>query len=286
MSALVVSPCVSAPLAGALVYISTTGDALLGGASLFALSLGMGVPLILVGAGGGRWLPRAGGWMLEVKAFFGVLLLGIAISLLSRILPGTISILLWAVLVIVYAVHLGNWGQSQERSSWSKTRLGLSLVLAAYGLTLLLGGLAGQQDLRFPLRFAASPVVGSEQAVAKPLFRRFDTVAALNVALQQAQADGRPVVLDLYADWCTSCKVMEHEVFARPDVQGLAAQVTFLQLDITANRREHSDFLQRYGLFGPPALLFIQPDGQELASARVQGELNARQFVAQVNKLL
>lgn len=286
VSALVVSPCVSAPLAGALVYISTTGDALLGGASLFALSLGMGVPLILVGAGGGRWLPRAGGWMLEVKAFFGVLLLGIAISLLSRILPGTISILLWAVLTIVYAVHLGNWGQSQERSSWSKTRLGLSLVLAAYGLTLLLGGLAGQQDLRFPLRFAASPVVGIGQTAVSPLFRRFDTVAALNAALQQAQADGRPVVLDLYADWCTSCKVMEHEVFARPEVQALAEQVTFLQLDITANRSEHSDFLQRYGLFGPPALLFIQPDGQELASARVQGELNARQFVAQVNKLL
>src|SRR5690606_12732237 len=238
VSALVVSPCVSGPLAGALVYISTTGDALLGGASLFALSLGMGVPLLLVGAGGGRWLPRAGGWMLEVKAFFGVLLLGIAISLLSRMLPGTISILLWALLSIVYAVHLGNWGQSQERSSWSKTRLGLSLVLAAYGLTLLLSGLAGQQDLRFPLRFAASPAAGIGQTAVSPLFRRFDSVPALQAALQQAQADGRPVVLDLYADWCASCKVMEHEVFTHPDVQALAAQVTFLQLDNTANRSE------------------------------------------------
>src|SRR5690606_34681801 len=159
---------------------STTGDALLGGASLFALSLGVGVPLLLVGAGGGRWLPRAGGWMLEVKAFFGVLLLGIAISLLSRMLPGTISILLWAVLAIVYAVHLGDWGQSQERRRWSKVRLGSSLVSAAYGLTLLLSGVGGRQNLRFRLRFGASPAAGSGQTAVSRLYRRPDSVPTLH----------------------------------------------------------------------------------------------------------
>lgn len=285
ISALVVSPCVSAPLAGALVYISTTGDALLGGASLFALSLGMGVPLILVGAGGGKWLPRAGGWMLEVKAFFGVLLLGVAISLLSRLLPGNVSILLWSLLAIVYAAHLGNFGQSESLSSWGKTRRGLSIALMVYGISLLLAGLAGHDDPLKPLAFVSAPAQsGPEQQ--KPLFVRYDSVEGMQAAMEKASAAGRPVVVDLYADWCASCKVMEREVFSHPSVQALGDKITFIQLNMTDNTPEQSTFLQQHGLFGPPSLLFYKADGNELTSARIQGELGPEQFVGQVGKLL
>ncbi len=285
ISALVVSPCVSAPLAGALVYISTTGDALLGGASLFALSLGMGLPLILVGAGGGQWLPRAGGWMLEVKAFFGVLLLGVAISLLSRLLPGTITLLLWALLAIVYAVHLGSFGQNTLLSGWGKTRRGLSIALLVYGISLLLAGLAGQNDPLRPLAFISGPAAKSIQQ-EEPLFSRYDSVKALKTAMEQASLQRKPVVIDLYADWCASCKVMEKEVFNRPSVKSFADKIVFLQLDITDNSQEQSAFLQEHGLFGPPSLLFYQADGQELDSARIQGELGPQQFIRQVQKVL
>lgn len=283
ISALVVSPCVSAPLAGALVYISTTGDALLGGASLFALSLGMGVPLILVGAGGGKWLPKAGGWMLEVKAFFGVLLLGVAISLISRMLPGSVTLILWAMLIITYAAHVGNWGET-VKNGWGKTRLGFSVVLLSYGLSLLVGGLAGQQDILRPLSFMAG--TPSAAVTEAPLFSRFRSVAELQQAQRAAQEAGRPVVVDLYADWCASCAVMEKNVFQHPDVRALGTHVTFLQLDMTANEAEHTAYLQAAGLFGPPAMLFFRADGRENQSLRVQGELNAQQFAGRVRALL
>ncbi len=311
ISALVVSPCVSAPLAGALVYISTTGDAVLGGASLFALSLGMGLPLILVGAGGGSWLPKAGRWMIEVKAFFGVLLLGVAISLLSRLIPGSITLLLWALLLIVYAMHLGSFGQSEVLSSWGRARRGLSVAMLVYGISLMLSGLAGQDDPLQPLAFAASGKVGGNGAVGgylkeyglaernlaenglmgnelteKTLFSRYDSVPQLQQALQQASLQNKPVVIDLYADWCASCKTMEKNVFNQPEILALAEQAVFLQLDITDNSDEQIDFLQQHGLFGPPSLLFYQSNGRELSTARVQGELGPEQFVQQLQKIL
>jgi len=285
ISALVVSPCVSAPLAGALVYISTTGDALLGGASLFALSLGMGLPLILVGAGGGKLLPKSGGWMLEVKAFFGVLLLGVAISLISRLLPGSVSLLLWSLLAIIYAMHLGDFGQQKGLSGFGKTRRGLSIALLTYGISLLLAGLAGQEDPLSPLAFVSAPVQATS-VQQRPLFDRYRLVEPLNRAIEQARLDNKPVVVDLYADWCASCKVMEKEVFNQPQVRTLANQAIFLQLDLTENSEEHQNFLQQHGLFGPPSLLFYQTGGQELTSARVQGELNAQAFIQQLQKVL
>ena len=296
ISALVVSPCVSAPLAGALVYISTTGDAVLGGASLFALSLGMGLPLILVGAGGGRWLPKAGSWMIEVKAFFGVLLLGVAISLLSRLIPGSVTLLLWSLLLIVYAMHLGSFGQSDALSSWGRTRRGLSVAMLVYGISLMLSGLAGQDDPLQPLAFAANGktlISGSTGTYAaesrspeRALFSRYDSVTQLQQALQQASLQDKPVVVDLYADWCASCKTMEKTVFNQPEVQALTDQAVFLQLDITDNRDDQVNFLQQHGLFGPPSLLFYQRNGQELSAARVQGELGPQQFVQQIKKVL
>ena len=221
--------------------------------------------------------------MLEVKAFFGVLLLGIAISLLSRLLPGPVTLLLWAVLIVVYAVHIGNWGEAAKQG-WGKTRLGLSVVLLAYGLSLLVGGLAGQSDMVRPLGFLAGSA--TETTAEAPVFRRFRSVAELQQAQQAAQMAGRPVVVDLYADWCTSCKVLEKQVFQQPEVKALTADVTLLQLDITANEPEHTAFMQALGVFGPPAIMFYRGSGEEALNLRVQGEVDAREFAARVQALL
>lgn len=284
ISALVVSPCVSAPLAGALVYISTTGDAWLGGGALFMLSLGMGAPLLLVGAGGGRLLPKAGMWMIAVKQFFGVVLLGIAISLVSRFIPASLSLALWGLLILVYAANLGLGGELT--SGWQKTRRGIAAAMALYSGALLIGALAGHADPLQPLAGLSRPAITSDtQTASVELFERIDTTAELNQRLQLAQHNGEVVVLDFYADWCTACKDMEKRVFSREtgDYQG---QVRFLQLDITDNSAEQVAFLNRYHLFGPPALLYFNAHGQEEESLRTLGEIDFEQWRAQLNRLM
>lgn len=284
VSALVVSPCVSAPLAGALIYISTTGDALLGGGALFALSLGMGAPLLLVGAGGGRLLPKSGMWMVAVKNFFGVVLLAIAISLVARFVPGHLSLGLWGILALVYAAHLGTGGTVQ--TGWQKTRLGLAAVLAIYSTSLLLGALAGHTDPLQPLASLNKASGGAEDgADSAPLFQRTASVETLTAQLQAAQSKDEVAVLDLYADWCTSCQEMEENVFSRTDAGRYSGEIRFLQLDITRNSTEQIDFLQSHGLFGPPALLFFDEQGLELASMRTLGDIDLEQWQAHLQTL-
>lgn len=281
ISALVVSPCVSAPLAGALIYISTTGDALLGGAALFALSMGMAVPLLLVGAGGGKLLPRAGLWMVAVKNFFGVILLALAISLLARFLLASISLALWGLLALVYAVHLGSY---EVKSGWQKTRRGLAAALALYAAALLIGALAGQHD---PLQLLAG-LVGSNHSNAhqeQPLFTPVQSVDKLMEQMQIAKAQSLPVVLDFYADWCASCKVMEKQVFSKINPQNYTNKVVFLQLDMTENTAQHSTLLQQYQLFGPPALLYFDQNGAEISSLRTLGEIGLEAFQGQLQQL-
>ncbi|WP_036218196.1 protein-disulfide reductase DsbD [Marinospirillum minutulum] len=284
ISALVVSPCVSAPLAGALIYISSTGDALLGGAALFALSLGMGVPLLLVGAGGGRLLPRAGVWMLAVKNFFGVLLLALAISLLARFLPASISLTLWGLLALVYAVHLGS---GEIKTSWQKTRRGLAAALAIYAVALLMGVLAGQDDPLQPLaglmgKSSLVTVAGEQQT----LFTKTDSVKQLKQQLLLAKNQSLPVVLDFYADWCASCKVMEKQVFNQINPQNFVNQLVFLQLDLTKNTPEQSALLEEYQLFGPPALLYFSSEGTEVVALRTLGEIGLSTFQNQLQTLV
>jgi len=284
ISALVVSPCVSAPLAGALIYISSTGDALLGGAALFALSLGMGVPLLLVGAGGGRLLPRAGVWMLAVKNFFGVLLLALAISLLARFLPASISLTLWGLLALVYAVHLGS---GEIKTGWQKTRRGLAAALAIYAVALLVGALAGQDDPLQPLaglmgKSSLVTVAGKQQT----LFTKTDSVKQLKQQLLLAKNQSLPVVLDFYADWCASCKVMEKQVFNQINPQNLVNQLVFLQLDLTKNTPEQSALLEEYQLFGPPALLYFSSEGAEVVALRTLGEIGLSTFQNQLQTLV
>lgn len=284
VSALVVSPCVSAPLAGALIFISTTGNAWLGGGALFALSLGMGAPLLLVGAGGGRLLPKAGMWMVAVKNFFGVVLLAIAISLVARFVPGHLSLALWGLLALVYAAHIGLGGSVQ--TGWQKTRRGLAAALAIYSTSLMLGAMAGHTDPLQPLaglNNATGRTVSSVEL--EPLFQRTASVDTLIAQLKSAQSNGQVAVLDLYADWCTSCQEMEDKVFSRTSAQRYAGDVRFLQLDITRNNAEQIEFLQQHGLFGPPALLFFDTAGNEQTQLRTLGEIDLEQWQVQLQTL-
>lgn len=282
ISALIVSPCVSAPLAGALIYISTTGDALLGGSVLFVMSLGMGIPLLLVGLGGGKYLPKAGMWMMQVKAAFGVILLGVAIVLVSRIVSETLSVYLWAVLCIVYAVHLSPF-QSGD-NSWEKTRQGVALILLIYGAALLTSGLAGKPSLYKPLGYFFS-VSGDVNSIKKqPLFNRMQDPALIENAMQQAKGNGKIVVVDMYADWCTACLEMEKDVFSNSNLKAYSNNISFLQLDLTENTAAQQAFLSKYGVFGAPTLLFFSSNG-DLINVR-QGEMDLAQFNSMLQSTL
>lgn len=277
LSALIVSPCISAPLAAALVYISTTGDALLGGLALLALGLGMGTPLIVLGTSGASLLPKAGAWMNQVKIFFGVLLLAVAIWLLERILPAGVGLLLWAWLAIVYAVVLGAFEPATKHSQ--RLVKGIAWVLLSYGILAFAGVLMGNNQPFQPL--AERTVVGKTES-AHAVF--FTTTQVSELQKQIDNAAGL-VMLDLYADWCISCKIMDKAIFQQADVQRQLNQVRWLQLDLTANNAEQRAFLQQHGIFGPPTILFFQ-DGQEVPNSRLVGELSKAEFMEKVRPLL
>ncbi|WP_228160581.1 protein-disulfide reductase DsbD [Marinobacter bohaiensis] len=285
LSALIVSPCVSAPLAGSLLYISTTQDAVLGGMALLALGLGMGIPLILVAVGGRRWLPKTGPWMQTVKAFYGVMLLAVTIWLLERLLPGWVTLILWGLLAAVTGVQLGAF--EAARVGWQRTWKGAGLVLFAYAIALIGGGLAGGVDPLRPLApFTAQPtLVHNGTNDAETIFRRVDSPGALRNALADAASAGRPVMLDFYADWCISCKVMERNVFSAPAVRSALAPLTLLQIDVTDNTAEQQALLDELGLFGPPAILFFDAAGEERINARIMGEMDREQFLSHLERL-
>ena len=286
LSALVVSPCVSAPLAGALVYLSTTGDAWLGGSALLALGLGMGAPLIVLGTSGASMLPKAGGWMDKVKAFFGVLLIGVAIWLLSRFLDATIVLAMWGALALIYAVSLG----ALDKADTGKQQVvrGFAVLLLIYGAAAVTGALLGNDDPLQPLKssHAVSVTAGaSHQAEASP-FTMVKSRAELNAAVKQhlqTNPDGA-VMLDYYADWCIACKVMEKEVFHHADVQQYWPDMLWLQVDVTEQTDEQVAMMEEYNLFGPPSMLFFTSDG-ELKDLRILGEMHKAEFLAHVDKV-
>jgi len=286
LSALIVGPCVAPPLMGALIYIGQTGDPWLGGAALFALSMGMGAPLIAIGTAGGKLLPRAGGWMDAVKAVFGVLLLGVAIWLLERILPATLVMVLWGVLALISAVYLGALEPIREGGSgWRKLWKGLGVVLLLYGALLLIGASTGGKDPLQPLgqmRLAG----GSATAPAHLEFKRIKSVADLEQELTTAAAQGRPVMLDFYADWCVSCKEMEKYTFSDPDVIEALRGATLLQADVTANDKTDQALLRHFNLIGPPAILFWNGTEQERKNFRVVGFMPAETFAAHTRQAL
>jgi thiol:disulfide interchange protein DsbD len=279
LSALIVSPCVAAPLAGALVFISQTGDVLQGGTALFALASGMSVPLLLVGLSAGSVLPRAGVWMESVKRFFGFLMLALALYMVAPVLPAWVAMLAWGALLLVAAVFLRVFDRLPDASS-AVLRLfkGLGVVLALLGAAQIVGVLSGGRELLQPLAHLSGRLVTGASA-ARPAgvpFQRVASVAELDAAIQSA---GRPVLLDFYADWCVSCKEMESLTFTDPEVRERLSHMLLLQADVTANSADDKALLKRFGLFGPPGTLFFSPDGQEIAGTRVIGFQNAERFL-------
>lgn len=279
LSALVVSPCVSAPLAGTLVYISTTGDALLGGAALLALGLGMGLPLLLIGTGGSRFLPKAGVWMNAVKNVFGVALLGVAIWLLERIVPAGVTMTLWATLLICSGVFLGAFEQGTQ--GWARLFKAVGLITCFYGALLILGAASGQKNPLQPLgasQLGNSQTSSAQVAVAHDTSNMITSSNEFNQALQDASNIQQIAVLDFYADWCIACKIMDAEIFSQADTQQKMQNVSFIQLDMTKNTDDQLNLLNQFGLFGPPAVLFFS-QGKELADLRIVGEVDKQTFM-------
>lgn len=286
LSALIVGPCVAPPLAGALIFISQTGDAVLGFAALFAMGLGMGAPLLAIGTSAGKLLPRAGAWMESVKAVFGVALLGVAILLLERLLPPAVALLLWGGLLICSAVYMGALSHlTPDASGWRRLWKGLGLVLLVYGALMLVGAAAGGKDTLQPLRglLPALGAAGGSQAVQ---FKSIKGTAGLERELAAAQAAGRPVLLDFYADWCVSCKEMERYTFSDPAVAAAMSRFVLLKADVTANDEEDQALMQgRFGIPGPPAMLFFDLQGEESRGHRVVGFMPAAEFAAHLRNL-
>ncbi len=278
LSALIVGPCVAAPLAGALIYISQTGDAALGGGALFAMSLGMGTPILAIGASAGKWLPKAGPWMDKVKAGFGFLLLGVAIYMLERLIAGWVAMFLWAALLIYGAVYVGALDAlSEAASGWRRLAKGTGLILLVYGFLLMVGGAGGGNDVFRPLRGVA--LVGGNQAPASSLeFKQIKGLQGLQRELRLAGSQGRPVMLDFYADWCITCKELEKYTFSDPKIQGILRDTILLQSDVTSNDHLDQALLKGLGLYGPPAILFFGPDGRERAAYRLVGYMDAELF--------
>ncbi|MGY2340690.1 protein-disulfide reductase DsbD [Pseudomonas sp. SDO5532_S415] len=280
VSSLLVSPCVSAPLAGALLYISASGDALGGGLKLFMLGLGMGAPLLLVATGGAAWLPKSGPWLIYVKNAIGVLLLGLAIGLLSRVLPGQITLLLIGLLAGGVGLFMGALEFVYKPP---RKRLGqlLGMFLLFYALACWYGGFSGQSDPLNPIG-PSRTVVATGQAPNTNAWQTISTPADLDRVLAQARSSGTPLLLDWYADWCISCKVIEHEVLNDATVVERLKGYRLIRFDITASNAEQRALLDRYKLFGPPALMFFGRDGAERADVRVIGEISAADFAERV----
>jgi thiol:disulfide interchange protein DsbD len=279
LSSLIVTACVAPPLVAALAVIGQSGDVFRGGAALFALSLGMGAPLLLVGASAGRLLPKAGPWMDAVKAVFGVMLLAVAVWMLSRILPGPVTLALWAVLAFVSGYCLWTLG-SREMRGLVAVRRALGALAIVYGVLLLIGALAGRSDPLQPLAGLGAGSGAPEQSHLA--FTRIKTVADLEREVSVARAAGRPVMLDFYADWCVSCKEMERYTFTDPGVQDALARAVLIQADVTANDAEDQTLLQHFGILGPPTIVFFGADGQERRDYRVVGFKPAAEFRAHV----
>ena len=280
LSSLIVTACVAPALVAALAVMSQTGDFVRGGVALFAMSLGMGAPLLVVGAAQGKFLPRVGPWMVAVKGAFGFMMLGLAIWMLSRFLPGSLILGLWAVLVVIIGVFMGGLTSlTHDATAAHKLGKGIGFLAIIYGLLLLLGALTGGSN---PMKPLATVNLGGGVAVVEDnhlQFQRIKTVADLDQQLEAAAAAGKTAMLDFYADWCVSCIEMEEYTFTDPGVQAALAGTVALQADVTANDDQDQALLQRFGVFGPPTIIFFGANGQQREGYEVVGFMPAEEFV-------
>ncbi|HKX57264.1 MAG TPA: thioredoxin family protein, partial [Xanthomonadales bacterium] len=286
LSALIVGPCVAPPLMAALIVIGASGDAWLGGSALFALSLGMGLPLIAFGVSAGKLVPRAGAWMVVVKNVFGVGLLALAIWMLERILPGGIIMLLWGVLAISCGIYLGAFEALPAAvSGWKRLWKSLGLVLVLLGAVEIIGAAAGGDYWLRPLEsFRAGN--HSADTAEQTAFRPIKSLADLETSVQQANAAGKGAMLDFYADWCVECIRMERNTFHEPEVQALLAQLQPLQADVTAHDDIDQELMREFGIIGPPFILFFDRKGQEMKAWRLVGYFPPEEFSAHLEQVL
>lgn len=278
LSALIVSPCVAAPLAGALVYLSQTRDVWLGGSALFSLASGMSVPLLLVGASAGALLPKAGAWMDEIKQFFGVLLIGVALWIVQPVMPSALALALWGALAICSALLMVMRARHHRpRTVNALWRRAVAALLGVFGAMQLVGAVSGGADPLQPLaHLARGAAQGSAQEHVK--FTLIHSVAELDAALLASKQAGRPAILDFYADWCVSCKEMDRFTFSDPAIAQRMNAALLLKADVTANNAQDRELLKRFRLFGPPGTIFFSAQGSESPGTRVIGFQDREQF--------
>ncbi len=282
LSALIVGPCVAAPLAGALLYIAQTGDAVLGGVALFVMALGMGAPLVAVGVAARSVLPKAGPWMEGVKKAFGVILLGVAVWLISPVVPAIVPMLAWGALLVFSGIFLHALDPLPNHArNWQRFWKGIGVIALITGGAMLIGALGGSRDPLQPLAALRSTQAATVNTA--PQFERVVSVAALDARIAAAT---QPVMLDFYADWCVSCKEMERFTFSDPGVQARMGRMLLLKADVTANNADDQALLKRFGLFGPPGIIFFRPGGEEVTGQRVIGFMPADDFSRQLDRAL
>jgi thiol:disulfide interchange protein DsbD len=270
-------------LAGALIFIGQQGDPVLGGVALFMLSMGMGLPLLIIGTSAGSLLPKAGDWMNTIKAIFGILMLGLAIWMLERIIPGWVSLLLWGALLIVSAVYLGALNMlAIDANGWEKLRKGLGLILLIYGGLLIIGAASGSHNVWQPLQAIAKSDQNNTQDDHGLAFIQVQNLAELEQLLAQSK---QPAMLDFYADWCVDCKKMEATTFQDAGVAAALTGTTLIQVDITNYTEEQRALLKHFGLFGPPTLLFFDASGKEYPQYRLIGGTSASELLDHLQKL-
>lgn len=275
LSTLILSPCATPALVGVLAYISQSGNAYLGGLALLTVGLGSGMPLLLIGAFGRRLLPKTGSWMRTVESFLGMILMGMCIFMLSRILPDRITLVLWAALAVGVAIYLKTFQNTATRMQLLGK--GLGILLFIYGILLLAGAAQGGNSLLAPLRLNAENCPTSAQFIA--------VKSAEEITREMSQAPGKPVILDFYADWCVSCKIIEKKVFNNPEVQKQLAGFLLLRADITHNDAADQKLMHDYGVIAPPTILIFNSEHQELSKERIVGEISPKEFLARIKKL-
>jgi len=279
LSALIVGPCVAAPLAGALVYIGQTGDALLGGAALFSMSIGMGIPLIIVGVSAGKFMPKPGEWMIMVNAIFGAMMLGVAIWMLEKIVDPSIIMLLYALLGIGFALYLGTF--KTEGHILKRT---ISMIIFIYSVSLFVGFLAGSSSMVKPLSFLQIPKSGVSQSSHQGLgFNVVTSIEELDKLLEVNK--GKKIMLDFSAEWCAACKELAEITFANVNVQEKLKEYVLIKADVTQNGTNEKALSRKYGVFGPPALIFFDKELKVMKSKTIVGFIEPKSFVAHLNSL-
>lgn len=286
LSAIIVGPCVAPPLAGALLYISQTGDAVLGGSALFAMGMGMGILLLVVGTSTGKLLPKAGVWMVSIKHIFGVLMLGVAIWFMGRVLPDSFTLVLWALLFIGSAISMGTLDGSKKLTSWRGVWRGVGLVMLVYGILLIILAATGGNNMLKPWQGVMRAYQSGTVASNTLPFQRIKSIAGLQSALYVAHQADKFIMLDFYADWCIACKEMEHQTFTDARVHKILHNVVLLQVDVTENNTLDKALLKKFNLYGPPAILFFDKQGIEKKSHRILGFMQADDFLQQLNAVL